>query len=545
MHIVVLGGYGVFGSRLAEMLVRDGHQITIAGRNLSKAKALSDTLGATPMLCDAHTHPETLLAHHPDVVVDAAGPFHTRGTDPYTLAKLCLDHGVGYLDLSDDAAFTAGISNLHERASNQGGRLISGASSVPGLSSTIAADLCKGLDTVLLIEVSIVPGNRAPRGTSVVTSILGQLGTTIRTWRGGAWHEQAAWQEPKRVHLAPGFVRTARCLEVPDTVLFPGFFGARSVVFRAGMELPILTWGMRAFGALRKRWPFPITPPVARTVRAIAALTLPFGSDRGGMEVSVVGMKEGRTLRRTWTLVAQAGDGPYVPGVVARALLHDWTTVAPGAGPCLAIASKEQVEQAMQDLAITTQTVETPAPTLFEQGLGPAWMTMPQAVRDLHQVHDRQAFSGTASVVRGTSWMGRLAAWCFRFPKASDACPVRVVKTKRGTTETWERTFNGRVFRSHCSPAQHPQHYYERFGPLVFEVQLVSNNGAIQLPVLRGWVLGWLPIPRMLLPKSDTQESAHNGVFRFDVRLEAPLGGGLIVHYQGELRPEGNATVPL
>lgn len=41
MRIVILGGYGVFGSRLAELLVRDDHEVVIAGRDESKLLALA------------------------------------------------------------------------------------------------------------------------------------------------------------------------------------------------------------------------------------------------------------------------------------------------------------------------------------------------------------------------------------------------------------------------------------------------------------------------------------------------------------------------
>jgi saccharopine dehydrogenase-like NADP-dependent oxidoreductase len=52
----------------------------------------------------------------PDAVVDAAGPFQAYRNDPYCVARFCISHGISYLDLSDDAAFTAGISGLNEAA---------------------------------------------------------------------------------------------------------------------------------------------------------------------------------------------------------------------------------------------------------------------------------------------------------------------------------------------------------------------------------------------------------------------------------------------
>ena len=44
MKVLVIGGAGVFGSRLARLLVRDGHSVTLGGRNLAKAQELANSL---------------------------------------------------------------------------------------------------------------------------------------------------------------------------------------------------------------------------------------------------------------------------------------------------------------------------------------------------------------------------------------------------------------------------------------------------------------------------------------------------------------------
>ena len=64
-------------------------------------------------------------------------------------------------------------------------------------------------------------------------------------------------------------------------------------------------------------------------------------------------------------------------------------------------------------------------------------------------------------------------------------------------------------------------------------------DGSLRLPVRRGRVLG-LPIPRALLPTSNSREFARDGRFRFDVALGAPLGAGLIVGYRGSLTPDAD-----
>lgn len=259
MRVVILGGYGVFGSRLAELLLRDGHEVWIVGRSLESAQALAARIGGHPMAADARVAPKAIFDCNPEIVVDAAGPFQTYGDHPYLIPDMCLDRGAHYLDLSDDAEFTAGIETLDAKARQRGRRLLSGASSVPGISSAVAAELCRGFDEILLIDTTILPGNRAPRGLSVIASIVGQLGAVSSVWRGGAWRDMPSWSDPQRVRLAPDLVRVGRFIEVPDIRLFPRFFGARSVLFRAGMELGLLNTALRGLGVLRRRWSFEVT----------------------------------------------------------------------------------------------------------------------------------------------------------------------------------------------------------------------------------------------------------------------------------------------
>ncbi|MDJ0700054.1 MAG: DUF4166 domain-containing protein [Woeseiaceae bacterium] len=537
MKVVVAGGYGVFGSRLADLLVRDGHDVVIAGRDLVKAQDLASRLGCTAQATDLRANPAALFDTQPDVVVDAAGPYQAYGDDPYRIACLCIDNGAEYIDLSDDARFTEGLSRLDGPACAAGRRLLSGVSSVPAISSSIAAELCAGFEEVMLIDTAILPGNRAPRGASVIASIIGQLGGQSCVWRGGVWRKQFCWSDARRISLATGLERTGRFIEVPDVTLFPERFKSRSVVFRAGMELGVLNAAMSVLARVRRYWPFQVTARKARLFRWIANLFLPFGTDRGGMRVLVVGSKKGAPVRREWRLVAEAGDGPYMPAVAARAVLRNLDRIAPGARPCLAEVSRADIEAAMTDLDVSTETEDGPAPTLFQSALADRWANLPEEVRDLHGVQDVESFSGTAEVSRGTSAVARLAAWFFGFPPAAPSIPLTVTMTRTDDGEMWERNFDGHVFRSYCTPSPETYRYRERFWLFNFEQDLSVEDSSMRLPVRRGWFAG-IPIPRLLLPTSESREYVKDGIFHFDVALGAPLGGGLIVHYRGQLRPD-------
>lgn len=534
MKITVVGGTGVFGSRLAELLVRDGHEVCIAARSADAVTELARRIGATPLVVDIHADPDAVFTGEPDAVIDAAGPFQAYGLEAYRLAELCIARGVTYIDLADDAGFAAGISALDTMAREAGTTAISGASSVPGLSSSVVAELASDMDEILLIDTAILPGNRAPRGRSVIASIVGQLGTTSKVWRGGRWVDKLCWTDRRRIRLAPDLTRAARYIEVPDIRLFPAHFRARSVMFRAGMELTALDLGMVALTHLRRVWPFTVTPRRAGAIRWLASLLEPFGTDRGGMRVKVIGFRNGKPLERNWRLVAEAGQGPYIPGIAARAILRR-ERLDPGARPCLAETPLSEIEDALSDLAISITRDELEPGALFRTVLGDRWRLLPPEIQRLHSVFDADTFTGTASVSRGERPVPRLAAALFRFPRAAKAVPVTVTKTRHPSHEIWQRTFGTRSFRSRLSAAG-PSHVFERFGPFTFEIDLRAHDGELHFPVRRGWLLG-LPLPRALLPVSEAREYLSRGLFHFDVALHAPLKLGLIVRYRGSLRP--------
>lgn len=74
-----------------------------------------------------------------------------------------------------------------------------------------------------------------------------------------------------------------------------------------------------------------------------------------------------------------------------------------------------------------------------------------------------------------------------------------------------------------------------------FELDLQVQDGFMSLSVRRGWFFN-IPLPRFLLPESDSREFVQDGVFHFDVSIIAPLGGGLIVRYQGQLKPDSECS---
>ncbi len=242
MKVLIVGGYGVFGGRLARLLLKDGFQVIVAGRDFQRAAEFTSRFGGVALEADAAGDLTPIAKSGASVAVDAAGPFQAYGGDPYRLARFCIEHGIGYLDLSDDATFTAGIAQLDAAAAAAGCFVLSGVSSVPAISAAAVRELSEGFAEIFVIETSLVPGNRAPRGRSVVASILSQTGEPLRIWRGNAWRQYRGWSNSGTVTFGPDFKRRVNLIGAPDLKLFPQAFAVRSVIFRAGLELAMMRW---------------------------------------------------------------------------------------------------------------------------------------------------------------------------------------------------------------------------------------------------------------------------------------------------------------
>jgi hypothetical protein len=535
--VIVIGGTGVFGARLSAALAQDpGIDLVIAGRKARQTAAVAARIGARALVLDrgAPDLAERLAAEAPFAVIDAAGPFQPDAGKGHPVARAALAAGAHYLDLSDDATFTAGIAALDDEARGRGLVCLSGASSVPALSAAAVRRLGQGLTDIHLIDSMILPGNRAPRGLSVIQAILAQAGQPLAEWRGGMASPTRGWGRLARVDLGFG-CRWSSPIGAPDLALFPQTFRARSVRFSAGLELSALHLGLWALALPVRAGLLRSLVPLARPLRWMADRLRPFGTDRGGMRVRVVGQTpDGRMEQRDWTLVAGSGDGPEVPAIPARALLAALIRgdVTPGARPCIADLDLALAEAEMARHDITTSVETSEFTPVFAQALGADWAALPPALQDLHRLADRRHWSGRARITRGTGRLARLTAWAMRFPAAAADVPVTVTTDRHAGHEVWTRNFAGQRFRSRLRPVEGGM--IERFGPLSFLIDLTVRDDRLCYPVTRGWCLG-LPLPRALLPVSDTVEAVDAlGRATFDVALSHPLTGP-IIRYRGWL----------
>lgn len=361
LRVVLIGAAGVFGSRIARRLSGDPRfMLVLAGRQRPALEALREELGDASVEVGTLdvTGPElsaALAQLAPQLVIHAAGPFQGRD---YRVAEACLICGSDYVDLADGRDFVSGIGRLHERARQVGRLLVSGASSVPALSSAVVDALLPRFSVLHSIEHTINPGNRTPRGNATVASILGYCGRPIRVWRDDRWQHAYGWMFGKRQAFSFGRRRVGVC-EVPDLELFPARYPqVRTVLFRAGLELPLLQWGTWCAAWLVRLGLIRDLAAHAPSLRRFSERFIRFGSDVGGMVVELAGPGiDGAPLRLRWWLDAAAGDGPQVPVtpvVVLAQRLADGLVAAKGARPCMGLLTLDQLTDGFAGYALRT-----------------------------------------------------------------------------------------------------------------------------------------------------------------------------------------------
>ncbi len=544
--VVIIGGYGQFGGRLSRRL-SDIPDITVlvAGRTLSKAEALCQKYGGnlSPVYFDARGDLDTQIAElSPWVVIDAAGPFQSVFAHDYALPKVCIKRGIHYIDLSDSGTFTQGIAKLDTDAKHAGVAVISGASSVPALSSAVIDAAKSRFEQIISIEGGISPGGKIDIGLSVTQAVLSYLGKPLKVFRGGEWAHELGYS---RVHARTVTLKGEKPIrrkfglcDAPDLLLFPDHYkGVETVRFYGSQELWFIHINIRILAWLQKYRLVRGLQNYAKFFSWIGTGLGRFASERGGMYMHILGRdKTGSPISQQWNLIAEDGDGPFIPTLAAEILVRRWleNRPKPGAHAAVSEISLGEFEQAFSSLSIKSEFADiTPEPYLYRCVLGDGFDVLPKAVRRGHEVLGTKIMHGRVDVLRGKNPLSQLVAGIIGFAKTGTDRPITISMDVSDGQETWTRTIDGKSFRSVLSQGLKPNVIFEKFGPLKFKMKFRIEDEKLHYDIISATLLG-LPYPKFLLPHSITHERAERGKFIFDVEIRLPLLGRLIA-YKGWL----------
>lgn len=368
-RVLILGGYGNFGKRIAESLsALKGITVLIAGRNLQKAQALCESLAEKgvaaalePLTLDIQSpqFEAELAALLPDLVIHTSGPFQGQN---YRVPEACIAAGSHYIDLADDRRFVCDITSLNAKAVERKLLLVSGASSVPGLSSVVVDHFLEHFASLDEIDFAIAPGNRAERGEATVKGILSYTGHPFAVLNGGQWVDRYGWMSPRKLSFGDEVgSRWLANVDIPDLELFPARYpSAKTVRFQAGLELPFLHWGMVGMAFLAKLGLVKDWSRFTGFIFNSSEVFKRLGTDVGGMKVMQSGLGNDNNPKRIhWLLCAEHGVGPYIPTLSAiilakKLIAGDMNTV--GAMPCLGLFSLDDFDAEAKQLGIYHQT---------------------------------------------------------------------------------------------------------------------------------------------------------------------------------------------
>ena len=352
-RVLVLGGYGHFGARIVRALAHTpGIAVTAAGRHPQAADANLPGVDLSQISrCRLDTaaadFAARLAATGADLVIHAAGPFQGQG---YAVAQACLQAGMHYIDLADGRDFVRDFPAAVDAAARRAQRTaISGASTLPALSSAVVDALRERFDVLHDISIVIAPAQATPLGMATVRAVLSYCGRPFRCWRDGRWQDTVGWADPQPVAFAKIAPRLASPCDVPDhDLLLQRHPGIRGVQFRAALELPLLQRGLAAIAWLRHAGlPLPMDLLAGIFARAARAFDR-FGSDLGGMRVTLRGLREGRTLTLHWDLTAPMLHGPEIPCFAAILLarrLARGEALPVGAQACMGLLTLAEFER--------------------------------------------------------------------------------------------------------------------------------------------------------------------------------------------------------
>lgn len=358
--VLILGATGNFGRKIAQGLVEKNIAIIISGRQEEPLLALKKQLSKAAIhtcidiLCFDFKKrlSQELLRIRPLVVINAVGPFQTAD---FTTAINCILLGVNYIDLADAREYVNDFAILEEEATKKNCIAITGASTLPCLSSAVLNHYKDEFKTIDSLIYGISLGQKAERGLATFKSILSYLGKDFKDICGLS-KKIYGWQDLYRQEYPLLGKRWMANCEVPDLDLLPGFFPIKSIRFSAGIESTVAHLGLWFLSWLiRLKFPIKLENH-AETLLKLSHYFDRFGTDAGGMHMLMSGTDhKGNAKNIKWFLVAKAGDGPNIPAIpailLAKRIVQEEIQEI-GAMPCMHLISLESYLAELKKLDI-------------------------------------------------------------------------------------------------------------------------------------------------------------------------------------------------
>jgi saccharopine dehydrogenase-like NADP-dependent oxidoreductase len=274
------------------------------------------------------------------------------------VAEACINSGAHYIDLADAREFVVGIEELDAKAKQAGVAVISGASSVPCLTSALIEYYNDQFEVLESVDYGITTAQKTTRGVATTAAILSYTGQPFKTLINQELQIIHGWQSlHAKKFKGLGWRLLGNC-NVPDLELFPRYYPElKTIRFYAGLELPFvhvtlwaLSWMVR-IGLIKN------LEPTAPLLLKLSFLFDWLGSANSGFYMTLIGKDENNTDKTVqFELIAKNGDGPYIPcmpAILVAKKLANADLKDTGARACIGIINKQEYLEALASLDIS------------------------------------------------------------------------------------------------------------------------------------------------------------------------------------------------
>lgn len=362
-RVLIIGGYGNFGSFIGKMLAREENvQLILAGRSLNKANKLAAALVAKNKPEAVRVDIETGLAESltdisPDILIHTSGPYQGQG---YDVARASIEQGCHYIDLADGREFVANIIQLNESAQDKWVLICTGASSVPCLTAAIIDRYIGEFETLEKIEYGIATAQLTNRGLATTSAGLSYAGKPFTTLIDGKMHNVYGWLGLRWRKFWSLNLRPMGNCDIPDLALFPARYPSlKTIHFQAGLELKVLHLVLVILSWLVRIRVLNSLQPLAPFLLKVSYLFDVFGRDDSGFYMKLSGKRTNKKDKViNFSLVARHGDGLYIPSMpailLAKKLAND-EVCETGAKPCVDLISLDEYLGGLSEFNIKWQ----------------------------------------------------------------------------------------------------------------------------------------------------------------------------------------------
>ena len=234
--ILIAGGYGVVGQRIAAELAPD-YQVIVAGRHLEQARATAAAIGHGVRNREIDVTSEGSIA----LALEGIATVISCIDQPARrLLHAAIERGLRYTDITPHLV-ELGRGAVYEAivtaARASGARIVLGTGIVPGISNVIVRASADALGGTDVIQTSLILSASDATGPASFEYFLRELTMPFEVHVDGADHPAHAFSDPRVIEFPPQFgPRLAYLFPFSDQVLYPRTMGAKTAVTRLAIE---------------------------------------------------------------------------------------------------------------------------------------------------------------------------------------------------------------------------------------------------------------------------------------------------------------------